>query len=451
VIQRLVCVVTFLVLTAEVTGFTFERKWSTPWRYVTEWLFGPIPGIRLWWLDLICIAIMVVARTQRGAQSGRAKPVQTAIFVSIGALFAWAFLGAFRGGSLLDMRLQLHAMVLLFVIALMHMNALRTPEHFRMLGKTIVYAALFRAVMMFLFYILVMRSSPLRIEAATDHGDTITFVVTIAIVIANAIHSRKRKAIVGAVLITAVMLWCIQTNNRRLAWSALIGSLLTMYFMIPTGPVRRKIHRRLAVIVPIVGLYVALGWSHPAGIFKPLASLHSINDSSNLSTRSRALEDLGLVVTLRTGPLIGTGFGQKYIEVSNELSAVAFPQYRYVPHNSVLGLAAFTGALGFIGIWMIFPIAAYFAARAYSFGRAPLEKTISMVALAAIFIHINQMWGDIGINAVPGLVVTSGALAAASRMAVHTGAWPGKTVAQKRAGKARMVTASDTTADEREL
>jgi hypothetical protein len=439
VIQRIVCIVAFLMLTTEVSGSTYEGRWSTPWHFATEWLTGPVPGIRLWWFDVIVIAALVYGRTQRGAQKGRAKPLHTAVYVTVGTLFAWAVLGAARGGSVLDMRLQLHVFVMLCVTVAMYANVLRTPKHFRMMGKTIVYAALFRAAMMFVFYLSVMRSLHERVETVTDHGDSITFVLTIVIVVAEAIHSRQRRATTRAFFVTAVMLWCIQTNNRRLAWVGLIGSMLIVYFLLPSGPVRRKINRRIAMLVPLVLLYVAVGWVSPTGIFKPIASIKSMNDAADPSTESRNLENRGLIVTLQNGALTGAGFGQKYTEVSTVYSAVAFPQYRYVPHNSVLGLAAFTG-LGFIGIWMVFPVTAYLAARAYSFARAPPEKTIAMVALCQVFIHINQMWGDIGICSFQGLTVTSCAIAAASRMAVLTGAWPGK-----RATPARMANAATAT------
>lgn len=412
------------MLTAEFSGATYEGHWSTPWHFATEWLMGPVPGIRLWWFDCIAIVVLLYARTQRGAQTGRTKPIQTALYTTVGTIFAWAVLGALRGGSVLDMRLQVHVFVMLCVASSMYANVLRTPEHFRMMGKTIVYAALFRAAMMLTFYVTVMRTLNEHIETVTDHGDSITFVLTIVIVAAEAIHSRDRKATTRALLVTGVMLWCIQTNNRRLAWLGLIGSMLIIYFLLPIGPVKRKIHRRLAMAVPVILVYVAVGWSSPTGVFKPIASLKSMNDANDPSTESRNLENLGLVVTLQGGPISGTGFGQKYTEVSNALAAVAFPQYRYVPHNSVLGLAAFTGMLGFIGIWMVFPVSAFAAARAYSFARAPPEKTIAMVALCQIFIHINQMWGDIGMLSFQGMTVTSCAIAAASRMAGQTGAWP---------------------------
>jgi O-Antigen ligase len=427
-VQRLVCVLVFSVLTAEYP-FLWENHWSTPWHFIADLIFAPIPGIRLWFMDGFIFALLFAGRAQKGARQGRAKPMETATLVSLGSLIVWCVWGAIGGGSVLDMRLQLHEAVMLVFMAFMYTNTLRTPEHYRMLGNTVIYAALFRFVMMFVFYITIMRSLTVPVATVTDHGDSILFVTALVIAVANGLHARTRAATRNAVIISVLMLWCIQINNRRLAYVGVIGSAVIIYALLPVGPIRRKIHRALLIAAPIAALYVAIGWSRPTGIFKPVASIQSMNDPADLSTQSRILENMGLIVTLQTAPVIGSGFGHKYIEISDALAAKEFPQYRYVPHNSALGLAAFTGAFGFVGIWMMFPVAAYFASRSYQFARDPLEKSIAMVCVCEVLIHINQMWGDIGINAPQGVVLMGAAFAASSRMAVRTGAWPG---AQKR-------------------
>jgi O-Antigen ligase len=423
VIQRIWCVLVFLILTAEFPH-VWAGKWQTPWHFLIDLLGFSIAHIPV--LDFFIVILLFVARGQPGAKTGRAKPVEKVAWFSIGAMLTWAIYGALRGGSTIDMRLQLHTFVMLLVASMMQIYLLRTREHFRMLAKTVVYAALFRAAMMVIFYITILRSLNEAIETVTDHGDSILFVTTIVIVIANAIHTPSRKATWQGVLVTIVMLWAIQINNRRLAWVSLVGSLAVILALMWNKALRRRLLRYSYTFGPIVALYVAVGWSHPTGIFKPLASLQSVNDTNNPSTQSRILENMGLIITLQSSPLTGTGFGHKYIEISDVYSVKGlFQQYRYVPHNSVLGLVAFTGALGFACIWMIFPVVAYYCARSYAFAKNPLDRSIAMVGLCEVVIHTNQMWGDIGICAFQGLALMSAAIAAASRVSVLSGAWPG--------------------------
>jgi hypothetical protein len=377
-------------------------------------------------MDLVILVLFLAGQSRPETGPGRAKPMETAMWASIGAFLLWAAYGAMRGGDTMEMRLQLHTPVITLFAGLMQIRVFRTPRDLQMLGKTVVYACLFRFAMMFTFYLTTMRFLTVQIETVTDHGDSILFVTGIVIAVANALHTRTRKATVRAVVIVALMLWCIQINNRRLAWIGLVGSLVVMYALSQTGPFRRKVNRQLLRVAPILGLYVAVGWTQPTGIFKPLASLQSVNDPNNPSTQSRVLEDMGLIITLQNNPLLGTGFGQQYIEISTTYSVggAIFPEYRYLPHNSVLGLVAFTGALGFAGIWMVFPVTAYFNARGYMFGQTPLQRTIAMASLCEVFIHTNQLWGDLGILAPQGVVLVSGAMAAASRISVHSGGWP---------------------------
>jgi hypothetical protein len=431
--RRFWYLIVFCVLTAEYDGITWERHWSTPWRYITDIVFGAVPMVHVPWYD---VAVLVLLLTARRGAGPRVKPIETAIWFTIATLLFWAVYGASRAGSVLDMRLQLHVIVLTLLTSLMQTRLLRTREHFVALGKTIVYAALFRFAMMFTFYITVLRSLTVPVATVTDHADSILFVTTIVIVIANVIHKRSRKTKWQAIVVTALMIWCIQINNRRLAYVSLVASIIIIVSLLWTREFRRKLLRYVVIVAPILLVYVSIGWSRPTGIFKPVASLQSVSDPNDKSTQSRIVEDMGLIVTLQDNPLFGTGFGQKYTEVSTAFStgfAESFPQYRYIPHNSVLGLIAFTGLIGFTGIWMIFPITAYFAARSYAFAKHHIDKTVSMIALCEVIIHTNQMWGDIGILAPQGLVLISAGIAAASRFAILTGAWPAHVPRPRRA------------------
>ena len=94
-----------------------------------------------------------------------------------------------------------------------------------------------------------------------------------------------------------------------------------------------------------------------------------------------------------------------------------------MPHNSVLGLWAFTGWLGFTGLSMAVVVAVYLAARAYRAARLPVERTAAFTAIAAIVIYWVQCWGDIGFSERNGIFLVAPAIALAGRLVVSTGAW----------------------------
>src|SRR5260221_6245379 len=121
-------------------------------QYVEAVIYAPFPGIRLPVLDVVGLIVLFVARASPGGKTGRARPVDVAMLVSAGTLIGWAIFGIVRGGSALDMRLQLHSFVVLIAFGFMYEAAMKTSRDFFMLGKTIVAAAVFRSCIILIFY-----------------------------------------------------------------------------------------------------------------------------------------------------------------------------------------------------------------------------------------------------------------------------------------------------------
>jgi hypothetical protein len=95
-----------------------------------------------------------------------------------------------------------------------------------------------------------------------------------------------------------------------------------------------------------------------------------------------------------------------------------------MPHNSVLGLAAFAGALGFPVVWCFLPVGAFLAARALAFAQRPVEQVLASVGFVYPFVYGVQAFGDVGLQSVKANVLLACTLAIGARLAVLTGAWP---------------------------
>jgi hypothetical protein len=104
---------------------------------------------------------------------------------------------------------------------------------------------------------------------------------------------------------------------------------------------------------------------------------------------------------------------------------VGYTQYRYIPHNSVLALLAFTGFGGFIGVFMPIVLAAFFNARTCRASTIPVVRVASVVGVAEIAVCLIQMYGDMGFISVTTLTILATAIATAGRLSAWTGAWPG--------------------------
>jgi O-antigen ligase len=161
-------------------------------------------------------------------------------------------------------------------------------------------------------------------------------------------------------------------------------------------------------------------------MFAPVKTLRSVGDSEvDSSTLYRDLENYNLLDTLRQNPFMGTGFGHPFAEVVKLPDISFFKEYRYMPHNSVLGLWAFTGAFGFTGLTFAIVVGVYCAARSYQSARTADERIAAFMVIATVLIYFIQCWGDIGFSERRGIHLLGPALAIAGQLAVSTGAWRG--------------------------
>ena len=129
---------------------------------------------------------------------------------------------------------------------------------------------------------------------------------------------------------------------------------------------------------------------------------------------------------MKQTPLFGTGYGHGYIETIKlpDISG-AYALYRYVPHNSILGLWAYGGFVGFTALWLMLVVGVFFAARSYRFATKPADRTVLLSCLVAIVIYLTHCYGDMGLGTWTAVFTIGPALAFASKLAVTTGAWGG--------------------------
>jgi O-antigen ligase len=212
-------------------------------------------------------------------------------------------------------------------------------------------------------------------------------------------------------------------NQRRMVWVQIICVFVVMYFATPANPIKRKLTRALKWLSPFIAAYVMAGWESKAPIFKPVKTIRSAVDSDvDASTLWRDIENFDLLWTIRQNPIFGTGYGHGFIEMI-PLPPVDYMLELYVPHNSILGLWAYTGYVGYTAMTLLWVAGVFFALRAYHFSTAPVEKAAALVSFAAIPIYYLQCYGDMGLGSWSGVFMLAPSLAVAGKQAVAAGAW----------------------------
>lgn len=410
--KRSLLVLLFLLLTAE-GPFAYGGYWHLPFSWIYTLLFDWKPLLAPF-IDLFLIAIVMGSAPLQLS----VDPVLRSLGVSAVCLAIWSGYGILTGGSAYQVQFQIHTLLCSFLFAIACRRALRTPEDFLALGKTVVYAAVYRGVMCIAFYLFVMRPNLLDPppQFCTSHDDSVLFVSALVglwtyWMVLPSTRSRRQLLFASAIILAGIHL-----NNRRLAWVSLVSALALLYAVLPANGMRQLVKRQVLRVAPWIALYVVVGWGRPETVFAPLRSMSSVSSGQDdASTRSRDLENAGLIYTLRENPVLGSGWGKEYVELDSSLAARDFTQYRYVPHNSLLGLLAFSGFLGFAGVWLVWPVCGYLAARAARHASDPRTRYFGMTILIALVVVINQMWGDMGLFS----YTTTFIMAAASACASH--------------------------------
>jgi hypothetical protein len=429
-VRLFVCALFFLMCVNESSAtyaFYAEHMETVPFRWVRGLLFEPYLSVRLF--DILFLGVLLYGSLRKGSSSPMTRPMRSALFVAasvtLGAL-AW---GLLRGGDARAAGWQVYLPLAMVLVTFSLASVLRAPADFVKLAQTLVAAGVYRAIMAITFYLFYVRPGHISPwpDYMSSHEDTVLWTSGIAFLLMGAIVTPNARTRAAAAFIVPLFLLAIQFNNRRLAWISLGGALVTSYFLLPMSAAKRRVQRIARVLVPVLALYAAIGWERPETIFTPLRAFSSVSAAQDNSTKARNVENLGLIATAHEhGWLLGSGWGQRYVEVSDKYNIHFFELWPYVPHNSVLGLFAYTGYLGFVGYWMVFPVAIFFHARVARFATLPRERLVGLLGVIQAVCCSGQWYGDMGSFSIVTMYTLAACFASALRVPALAGVWPGK-------------------------
>jgi hypothetical protein len=412
----------------EVDSVTYSGLWRSPFEAFAP-LFMPIPGIRIVAWQLLLLVLLPVAAASGGSARQRPKELETAMLISVACIavtFAW---GLLRGGSAYYAYFQLWRFLAALAVAYVLASTLRTRGELRTIAALIIAAAIIRgALVMWFYWNHVQGRMYPPPEYMTNHDDSLLFVTAILAAGCHAAIERRRSLWLGAAVLTVFLFYAMVLNARRLAWVELAFALGVVYYMIGPSPLRDRIHRWALVVVPLALLYVVVGWGQEGALFAPVKALSTTGSDRDASSLARLEEIRNLLHTLTAGgnPLLGTGWGLPYQKLSSVYAnySAEWVLALYTPHNSLLGVAAFSGLVGLLGIWCVVPVGAYLAARSYHRTPDPVLRTTAMVSLGVLAAYGVHCYGDIGFQSFPCGLLLGIALASAGKVSVWTARQP---------------------------
>jgi hypothetical protein len=430
----------FLVLL--VIGLTFENPgdvpaaglWQSPLHQVGKIMLAQLKhslgvgALVMTGTDLVLVLLVLIYIGRRIAGSTvdtrgsvpMPRPLITSAVVCVAAAFAlWGF-GLARGGSNRFALWQVQHIVYLPLMFLVMQAILPGPACFRTLARVIVICACVKAALA----VWLRMQFPLA-EYSTTHHDSMLFAVSVCMLLAYFFERPSFKNLARFAPILILLCCGMVSNDRRLVWAELLVAGICMFLLARRSRLKVAIVRGILYVLPVLVTYVAIGWDIRTGFFSPVGILRSMADSKvDHSSQWRDLENFNLVSTLKSNPIAGTGFGRPFEEAVKLPSVLeAYELEPYLPHNSVLGLWAYTGYIGFTLIWMMLAVTIYFAARAYRMAREPLDRAAALTSFTMIVIYMVHLYGDMGLGTWTSVYLVGLAMVVAGKTAVKVGAW----------------------------
>jgi len=395
-------------------------------------------------LDIVLVYLFLVATIRyltgssidgpRGAES--AAPMRWFAGLSLaGAAWMWAY-GIARGDADIASSLwQIQRVAYLPVLVFLFQLGFRSPADTAALGKVIVSAACLKAALaLYIRHTVAPPPGDPILLYATTHADSMLFAIAFCSVLALLIHRQGGKRFFLVAVVLPLLIVGMVANGRRLVWVELAAGVAAVVTLTPWSPAKRAAVRAAVFASPLLLAYAVLGWDSGSALFTPVHTLRSLVDAkADPSTLWRDLENYNLFFTLRHNPVLGTGYGHGYVETIYlpDVSS-SYALYRFLPHNSILGLWAYGGLVGFTALWAIIVVGLFLAARAYRHAVTVDDRTAALTAVSIIVIYLIHCYGDLGLGTWTSVFTVAPAFAIASKLAVTTGAWPSRARAFQR-------------------
>jgi hypothetical protein len=394
--------------------------------------FSAIEAILLFCLALVTLRWLVGSRIDNPEGTQPAKPVKWFVTVTLVTLFAWIGFGLARGGNSQQMLWQTRQIMWGPIMSLLFIHAFRTPKWHRALGFIIIGVAVIRCFDGIYFFYGMVKPRALFVEYSITHEDSMLLITTVVLLGAMLMERPTRRMFLTVMCILPIIAVGLVVNHRRLAYVSLAMSLLPIVLLM-NEVLRKKVLRYVLIGAPVIILYITAGVAAKGEsiIFFPIRSLVSVADTKNASNQTRDIENYNLLYTFRNQPLLGSGFGHEYTEVSVAYDiSKAMPNYKYIAHNSVLWLLMLCGGFGFTGMWLYYVTSIFLGARVYRLTDDADTAIAALTSVCAIICYIFQAFGDMGMIGWMGALLLAAANSVIANSATRIGAWSNDAKAQ---------------------
>ncbi len=227
----------------------------------------------------------------------------------------------------------------------------------------------------------------------TNHEDPVFTVDLLMLLFAFLLFGVKMKQRAAILMLMPVFLVGFYAGKRRAAYAGFIVCVIVFILMLDRKE-RAVFFKYFIPSLILVVIYSAIFWNSHGRLGAPVRMIKSgliesrkADGSHYSSNLYRIVERYDLASTVRHSPVIGIGFGKKYLQPI-PLVKIDFPLQDWIPHDEILWLLVKMGAIGYFTFWIFVDGLLFETASMTRIVKDPFLKAMCILIIVSI---VNQM------------------------------------------------------------
>jgi hypothetical protein len=313
-------------------------------------------------------------------------------FITIGLAY-----GISRGGAFKIALWEVRAIYYLPAMLVLVSNLIETRAHINRLVWIIVLALGWKGIAGVFFVATALGWDIGSVERIAEHSMSIQFnAFFVLAIVVWFYHDSPLKRLVLPIL-TPFLFYSFIANHRRAGFLTLglgIALILTMLYR-----ENRKLFFILAPTGTVAFLaYLAAFWNNNGSIGVIARAVRSVvgqptarDAASNIY---RDIENVNTIFNIKSSPLLGIGFGNKFTIIAQMPDISTFEWWEYITHNSIMWIWMQAGVGAFFSMLLLTGMAMIVGGRAvWNMPKGPL-RGVALTASLYVFMHFTYAYAD---------------------------------------------------------
>ncbi|MEM9561966.1 MAG: O-antigen ligase family protein [Actinomycetota bacterium] len=327
--------------------------------------------------------------------------------------------GLGRGGDLRIAFFESTPLLYIPVVYFLAINLLTTFAHYRALTIGIFAALTLNSTVAWL-QLDEIKAVVGESHSAFEHAASTHFNLAMLLVVAVTWYTAKRTWNRPLLVLSLIPIVYIYLDGERRAGvvALIVGGVVLMAVLYRRDP--QKFLRTVPALLIVFVAYSAVFWNSTGQLGFPAQAVKTVvqpDAASSADARSdlyRDIENFNLNATVRSNPILGTGFGNPFLQpVPLPDITTIFEFADYIPHNTLLGIWIKTGILGFLSF--VYMCALGLASGIRTAWRLQNPVNVAVVAVLTSFIPMTVILSFVEISLEPTTMILLGvALAVAA-------------------------------------